>query len=137
MYHNRRTAFFISLFLFASFGILLLAYSLLPAHKAGTVISVEKIRQSNTSKHDRKFGMYHTTAIVREKGSSTIDTVSINVRNYAAIPHAGDEIEYANFWMTGYGLYPGGGVRVGIVILIITLIVLLSYLTIERRKKEG
>ena len=135
-----RKVFCIILICFAVAGCLLLAFSLLPSHKTGTVISVGPtgtgLRQSGTGKNVHKHKTYHTTVRVLAKDSSQTDTVNINVRNVDDLPKIGDEIEYANYWLTGNGLYPGGGVRIGIIILAADLFVFIVFLIIEHRKNR-
>ena len=120
-------------------GLLFLAWALLRPHHTGVVSRVGHIgtatHTSGTGRHRHTRKGYSADVKVRLKDTGEIVTVHYRVGRKESIPAEGDEVEVANYALTGYGPYPEKwAVEMGLIMLGGDALVYVGYLIIQRRK---
>ena len=124
----------------AAVGCLFLAFLLVP-HKTGIVTSVGRVGEhawySGVGRHKSKNQGFSADIQVRVKDSTEMVTVHYRVGNELDIPLAGEEIEFADYPLTGYGPYPQmWAVKMGALLLGADALVYGGYLIAAYRKKQ-
>ena len=121
-------------------GLMFVALSLLRSHHTGVVTRVGHIgTATHTSgtgrrRHTRKG--YSADVKVRLKDTGETVTVHYRVGKRESIPAEGDEVEVADYALTGYGPYPQKwAVEMGWIMLGIDALVFAGYLIVQRRKR--
>ena len=133
--------FFCFLIGIAVVGLLFVAWALLRPHHTGVVTRVGHIctatHTTGTGRHRHTHNGYSADVKVRLKNTGETVTVHYRVGRKESIPSEGDEVEVANYALTGYGPYPEKwAVEMGLILLGGDALVYAGYLIIRRRRME-
>lgn len=120
-------------------ALLFVAWALLRPHHTGIVTRVGHIgtttHTSGTGRHRHARKGYSADVKVRLKDTGETVAVHYRVGRKESIPAEGDEVEVANYALTGYGPYPEKwAVEMGLIMLGIDAMVYAGYLIVRRRK---
>lgn len=123
-------------------GLLITAWALLRPHKTGVVVSVGHIGsatlQSGVGKNRNIHKGYSATVKVRVKDTGEIAKVYYRVGRAESIPSVGDEIEFAEYMLTGNGPYPETwAVKLGIIMMGLDALVYVGYLAATWRRRSA
>lgn len=126
----------------AAVALFLLAFSLLIPHRTGVVTAVGRVSSytvhTGTGRHSAGHTRYASEVKVQVKGTGERQTVHYRVDTPAQIPAVGDEIEFADYPLTGNGPYPEiWAVELGAIMLALDGAVAAGYLIWKRRKNEA
>ena len=132
-------AFFGFIIGIAVVGVLFVAWALLRPHHTGVVTRVGRIstttHTSGTGRHRHARRGFSADVKVRLKDTGETVTVHYRVGKQESIPADGDEVEVANYALTGYGPYPEKwAVKLGLLMLGIDALVFAGFLVFQRRK---
>lgn len=120
-------------------GLLFVVWALLRPHHTGVVSSIGRIgtttHTSGRGRHRHARKGFSADVKVRLKDTGETVTVHYRVGKKESIPAEGDEVEVANYALTGYGPYPEKwAVEMGLIMLGIDALVFVGYLIVQRRK---
>ena len=139
--HPHRT-FFCFIIGIAVVGLLFVTWALLRAHHTGVVTRVGRIgtatHTSGTGRHRHTRKGYSADVKVRLRDTGETVTVHYRVGRRESIPAEGDEVEVANYALTGYGPYPEKwAVEMGLIMLGVDALVIIGYWMVRRRRMTG
>lgn len=131
--------FFCFLIGIAFVGLLFVVWALLRPHHTAVVTRVGHIgtatHTSGTGRHRHTYKGYSADVKARIVDTGETVTVYYRVGKRESIPAEGDEVEVANYALTGYGPYPQKwAVEMGLILLGIDALVFIGYLLIQQRK---
>lgn len=120
-------------------GLLFVAWALIRPHHTGVVTRLGHIgtatHTSGTGRHRHTRQGYSADVRIRLKDTGETVTVHYRVGRKESIPAESDEVEVANYALTGYGPYPEKwAVEMGLIILGIDALVYVGYLIMQRRQ---
>ena len=103
-------------------GLLFVAWALIRPHHTGVVTRLGHIgtatHTSGTGRHRHTRQGYSADVRIRLKDTGETVTVHYRVGRKESIPAEGDEVDVANYALTGYGPYPEKwAVEMGLIIL--------------------
>ncbi len=135
-----KTIFFAFLIGLAVVGCLFLAFLLAP-HKTGIVTSGGRVSShtwySGVGRHKSKNSGYASDVRVRIRDTGETVTVHYRVGNALDIPQVGEEVQVADYPLTGYGPYPEmWAVKMGALVLGVDMLLYIGYLVAAYRKKR-
>ena len=135
--HPHKTFFYFIVGI-AVVGLLFVAWALLRPHHAGVVTRVGRIgtttHTSGTHGHRRIRKSYSADVKVRLADTGESVTVHYRVGRKESIPAEGDDVEVADYALTGYGPYPEKwAVKMGLIMLGVDALVYAGYLIARRR----
>ncbi len=136
-----KKVFFLFLIGVAAVGVLLTAFSFLLPHRTGVVTYVGRVSRytahSGVGKNSSEHTRFAADVRVRVKGSSETATVYYREGDPENIPKVGDEIEFADYPLTGNGPYPQAwAVKTGLFVLGLDALAYTGYLIAALRKKR-
>ena len=125
----------------AAVALFFIAFALLIPHRTGVVTAVGRVSsytvRTGTGRHSAGHTRYASEVKVQVKSTGERQTVHYRVDKPERIPSVGDEIEFADYPLTGNGPYPEiWAVELGAVMLALDAVAAAIYLIWKRRKDD-